>query len=213
MARVAVVHGLGGTAATMQPVADALSALGDEVVAVTLPGHGTTAEDLVGVTWADWVGAVRAAAAGADVVIGQSLGATLALAVAADGAELSLVVAINPPYADEDGLEGLEWRQSRGHEWVDGAPLEEGEAGYDRLPIGALLEMVRGVLSVNLGAVRCPVLLVRGALDDSADPFALDALAAALGGSVTRLDLPASGHVASLGPDVPQLARAVHDRL
>lgn len=213
MPRIVLVHGMGGTAATMQPVADALAELGHDVVPVTLPGHGTTPEALVGVSWDDWSGAVRDAAADADAIVGQSLGATLALAVAADGAALALVVAINPPSADENAVDGLEWRQSRGHEWVDGAPLEEGEVGYERLPITALLAMVRGVLSVNLGAVRCPVLLVRGALDDSADPFALDALAASIGGPVTRLDLPASGHVASLGPDVPLLARAIHDLL
>ncbi|MFZ4720837.1 MAG: alpha/beta hydrolase [Ilumatobacteraceae bacterium] len=206
MARIAVVHGMGGTAATMQPVTDALAALGHEVVAVTLPGHGTDAADLVGVTWADWLAALPV---DVDAVVGQSMGASLAFAGAAAGAPWRAVVAINPPYADEDVLEGLEWRQSRGHDWLDGPPLEEGEVGYARLPIGALVEMVRGVLSTDLGAVRCPVLLAHGAMDDSADPFALDALAASLGGPVTRLELPASGHVASLGPDVPQLAAAI----
>ncbi len=210
MATVAVVHGLGGTGATVQPLADLLAAAGHDVQVVTLPGHGTSPESLVGVGWADWLAAVPTA----DVLVGQSLGASLALAAAAErGADLALVVAINPPTADPDALEGLEWRQSRGHEWIDGPELAAGEEGYTRLPIAALIQMVEGVAALDPALVSVPVLLVQGALDDSADPFALDALAGALRGPVHRLLLPASGHVATLGPDLPQLVGAITELL
>ncbi|MEN9643755.1 MAG: hypothetical protein RL238_424 [Actinomycetota bacterium] len=209
MAVIGLVHGLGGTAATMAPLADALVAVGHEVRSVTLPGHGTDPEDLVGVGWTDWLGAVPHA----DVLVGQSMGATLALTVAAVNHHVQLVVAINPPVADEDVLEGLQWRQSRGHDWVDGPELGDGEIGYTRFPITALIEMVEGVHALDLDAVTTPVLLVRGALDDSVDPMSFDVIAENLGGPVVRLELPGSGHVATLGPDLPLLTATILDLL
>lgn len=206
MAVVGLVHGIGGTAATMEPLAAALAALGHDVQTVTLPGHGTAEQDLMAVQWADWLGAVPAC----EVLVGQSMGASLALAAAADpDRSVRAVVAINPPYADEDSLEGLEWQRSRGHEWADGAPLAEGEAGYARLPLAALEQMVRGVIGTDLTRVTCPVLLVTGALDDSADPYLMDLLAAPIAGPVSRLELANSGHVVTMGPDVAALADGI----
>lgn len=210
MARLVLLHGLGGTGATMSPLADDLRALGHTVVTPTLPGHGTAPDDLVDCTWAQWVAAVQSAVAdiGADVVVGQSMGAALALAAAAG---LAGVVAINPPAADPDALDGLEWRRSRGHDWIDGPPLADGEAGYTRLPIRALIEMVDGVLCTDLSAVTVPVLLITSALDEVVDPASADVVAASLAGEVHRLLLANSGHVAVLGPERAAITRAVHE--
>lgn len=210
MARLVLVHGLGGTGATMGPLADDLRALGHVVVAPTLPGHGTTPEDLVGRTWAQWLAAVRAAVAdgGADVVVGQSMGAVLALAAAED---LAGVVAINPPAADPDALDGLEWHRSRGHDWIDGPPLADGEVGYTTFPINALIEMVAGTLATDLAAVTVPVLLVTSALDEVVDPASADTVAVSLGGAVQRVVLSNSGHVAVLGPERAAITRAIDE--
>jgi len=205
MARIGLVHGLGGSAATMAPLATVLEQHGHEVLAVTLPGHGTDPEDLVGVGWTDWLAAVPHA----EVLIGQSMGAALALTVAAVHDHLRGVVAINMPAADPDGLEGLEWRRSRGHDWVDGPELAPGEVGYTRFPITALVEMVEGVLALDLAAVDCPVLLVNSAHDDVVDPMTAHVVADALSGPVERLTLPHSGHVATMGPDLALLTDAV----
>ncbi len=206
MANVLLLHGLGGTAATMQPLVDGLRALGHTTKAPTLPGHGTVEEDLETVGWSEWLAAAQSLPA--DVIIGQSMGASLALAVAARG-DCRAVVAINPPAPDPDAVDGLEWRQSRGHDRVDGPPLADGEVGYTRLPISALLEMTNGVVATDLGAVTCPVLLVTSALDDVVDPAGADLVAAALSGPVTRLTLAKSGHVATLGPDIDQLLAVI----
>jgi pimeloyl-ACP methyl ester carboxylesterase len=73
--------------------------------------------------------------------------------------------------------------------------------------------MMRGAISLDLTAVEAPVLLVTGALDESADPLLTDAMAEAIGGSVTRLALPNSGHVVTLGPDLPLLVDALERML
>ncbi len=205
MSDIGLVHGLGGTADTMAALARALDALGHTTHLVTLPGHGTVPEDLLRFGWADWLAAVPRA----EVLVGQSLGASLALAAAATRPDVRAVVAINPVTVDLDALEGLEWRRDRGLDWMPGAPLSEGEVGYDRLPIAALIEMVAGVSAVDLAAVTAPVLLVTGALDDTVDPPSLDALIEHVTGPVTRLRLPNSGHVASLGPDRDRLVEAI----
>ncbi len=207
MAEIGLVHGLGGTADTMTPLALALEALGHTTRCITLPGHGTSPEDLLGVGWADWLAAVPVA----EVLVGQSLGASLALAAAATRPEVRAVVAINPIVADPDALEGLEWRRDRGLDWMPGAPLAQGEVGYDRLPIAALIEMVAGVSALDLATVTAPVLLVTGALDDTVDPPALDASIAHVRGPVTRLRLANSGHVATLGPERALLAEAIDE--
>jgi len=201
---VGLLHGLGGTAATMAPLAELLQRRGIEVVCPTLPGHGGSDDALLAATWADWLGA----APHVPVLVGQSMGATLALAAAATRADVQAVIAINPVLADPDAAEGLEWQASRGLEWID-APLADGEPGHARLPVHAVLQMVHGALSVKLAEVRVPVVLATGALDDTADPWALDALASQLGGPVERLVLPGSGHVATFGPDLDLLMEPI----
>jgi carboxylesterase len=209
MAVIGLIHGLGGTAATMRPLADALRERGHEVLTVTLPGHGTDPDDLVGVGWSDWLAAVPHA----DVLVGQSMGASLALTVAAVNHHVIAVVAINAPVIDEEAIEGLEWRRSRGHDWVDAPELASGEAGYTRLPITALIEMAQGVHAIDLDAVSARVLLVNSGHDDVVDPMSADVIAENLGGPVLRLCLPNSGHVATMGPDLSVLVDAIIDFL
>jgi len=190
----------------MQPLVAGLDALGYLAHAPTLPGHGTVAEALETVRWANWMAAAQEWPA--DVIVGQSLGASLALAIAAVGG-CRAVIAINPPAPDPDAADGLEWRQTRGHDWLDGPPLADGEVGYTRLPITALLAMTNGVLGTDFGAVICPVLLVTSALDDVVDPAGAGVMATLVSGPVVRLSLTNSGHVATLGPDVAALLTAI----
>ena len=206
MARVLCLHGLGGTGATMWPLVAHLGSLGHQVFAPTLPGHGSRPEDLLDVGWDDWRDA--ASQWPADVVVGQSMGGSLALAVAAVGSCRG-VVAINPVPPDADALDGLEWRRSRGQEWVDDVPVFPGEVAYDRLPITALAAMAAGVLTIDLAAVVQPVLLVSSADDEVVDPASAATIAVALGGSARRLVLPRGGHTATLGPQRVRLAAAV----
>jgi len=204
---VRCLHGLGGTGATMWPLVAALSDAGHVAIAPTLPGHGSSPEDLAGVSWERWLEC--ASEQPVDVLVGQSAGGTLALALAASQpAGLRGVVAINPVGADPDALDGLEWRRSRGVEWIDAVPAMEGELAYDRLPIGSLVELARGAAATDLGAVRCPVLIVTSRDDEAVDPASADQIAAALGGPVHRLTIP-GGHTATLGASRVELCAAV----
>lgn len=206
MATIALVHGLGGTGATMQPLAAALGGRGHRCLVPTLPGHGTSVDDLRTRTWAEWLAAVPEA----EILVGQSMGAALCLAAAAErGAAVTAVVAINCPAPDPDAVDGIEWRISRGHDLIDGPPLGDGEEGYTQLPLAALLAMTNGILGTDLAAVTAEVTLVSGALDDVVDPSSADVIAAALSRPAQRLTLPHSGHVATLGPDLDTIVAAV----
>ncbi len=207
MARVLCLHGLGGTGATMWPLVAALGQAGHVVHAPTLPGHGSAPADLVGVGWSDWLDA--ALDWPADVVVGQSMGGALALAVAALGARA-----------------GRSWRSTRrlripmrSTAWSGGSPaatsgLEDtptfpGETAYTRLPTSALLAMASGIGSIDLGAVTCPVLLVSSRHDEVVDPASASVIAAALGGPVHRVTLEHGSHVATLDADRARLCTAV----
>lgn len=194
-----LIHGLGGTPSVMEPLAVALAAQGWSVEVPLLPGHGTTPEDLVGVTWAEWLAALPAC----RVAIGQSMGGTLALAAGATRG----VVCINAlGHSDPDVvLEG---------EWFDaGSPdiraADVIDDAYDRLPVSTMREMMRGVESLDLAAITVPVLVVTSADDAVLDPYHSDVIASSVCGPVERLRLPRSGHVATLDLDAPMLIDAV----
>lgn len=208
MTRVLCLHGLGGTGATMWPIVAACTDADLTTLAPTLPGHGTKPADLIGITWSEWLDAARSWEA--DVIVGQSLGANLAMQLAVER-RCRALVCINPVAADPDALEGLEWRKDRGHEWTNVAQSTVGEIAYDRLPIGALIAMTEGVASIDLSAIEQPVLLVTSIQDDLQDPESADGIADALGGVVQRLRLRKSGHVATLDVERPLLQAAVVD--
>jgi len=55
---VLLVHGFTATPWEMRPLADFLADRGIASLAVRLPGHGTSPEDLAGRQWEEWLGAV-----------------------------------------------------------------------------------------------------------------------------------------------------------
>jgi carboxylesterase len=206
MARVLCLHGLGGTGATMWPIVGHLTTAQHTAFAPTLPGHGGAPDDLVGIEWSQWLDAAREWPA--DVVVGQSMGAMLALSLAAEG-RCGAVVAINPLAPDPDAVDGIEWRMSRGTEWHDVGPSAVGEHAYERLPMAALLAMQTGILGLDITAVRVPVLIVTSALDDVVDPASSDVVAGAIAGPVQRLTLDRSGHVATLDVQRDEVGHAI----
>jgi carboxylesterase len=97
-----LLHDFGGSPNTLRAWGQALADEGIEVSIPRLPGHGTRWKDLNRTTFDDWLAAAREAVEAASVdrpavhVLGLGLGATLALALAAEGAPVAGVVAVNP---------------------------------------------------------------------------------------------------------------------
>jgi carboxylesterase len=93
-AGVLLIHGLTGTPAEMRLVGRGLNRAGFDVYGMQLAGHCGDADDLIATGWKDWYASVQAAAEryaqGLDhlFVAGLSMGAVLALKLAADRPDL-----------------------------------------------------------------------------------------------------------------------------
>jgi len=219
---VVCLHGLGGTPHSVLPITAAVHDAGYPTIAPKLPGHGATPADLTTCTWATWLDAVDAAVSElrhrcrAVALIGQSMGASLALQLATKRSDIVGVAAINALVspADPDAVEHLEHLISRGRTMQPaGQPdLRDPHAhdsAYPELPLHALLELANGGGAVYelLPAITCPVLVVSSDHDGIVDPANSDTLAARLGGPVARLRLANSAHVAALDLDRERLCR------
>ena len=219
-----VLHGFGGTPATVRPVGEALARAGLSVAVPRLPGHGTDVADLVPRRFADWAAAAErahrelAASCSALVVVGQSMGAALACGLAARHGEVAGVVAVNPLVLPPDPAMVAMVRSmlEAGEIVVDGgrpdlADPDATEICYGQTPLAALLSLYEGLeeLQASLPRVVCPVLVLTSVEDHVVDPANSDHLAAAVGGPVQRVALERSYHVATLDHDKGLVASRV----
>lgn len=101
---VFLIHGLGGTQYDLGSMHKRLKNAGFVTHSLTLPGHGTTPEDLVGVTAEDWMDAVRVKyhevmAQHEEVhVMGMCMGSLLAIeTVKREGHTRGKLIALAPP--------------------------------------------------------------------------------------------------------------------
>lgn len=87
---VLALHGFGATPHEVHVVVEIAARLGLRALAPLLPGHGSSVYDLARTRFADWRGAAERAlgelygAAGPVIIVGSSMGALLALDLAAD---------------------------------------------------------------------------------------------------------------------------------
>ena len=220
---VLVLHGFTGNPSSMRPLAVRLADAGLAVELPRLPGHGTSVDDMVSTTWADWSGAAEAAyldLAGrcdAVAVVGLSMGATLACWLAERHVEVTGVAVINPLVtAPEASLVSLINEMLATGTTVapgigsDIAKPDNQELAYPETPLAAVLSLYEaaGAVGANLGAVRCPVLLFSSRQDHVVSATNGDLVVAESGGRVERVWLERSAHVATLDWDAPQLEAA-----
>lgn len=208
-----VVHGFTGSPASMRGVADALVAAAFDVELPRLPGHGTTVEDMLTTTWHDWAGEVDAAwrtlAERVErlVVVGQSMGATLALSLALARPDTSGLVCINPAtrLRDADTMAMID-------ELIeDGPPVVPGEGSdiadpdgtdiaYPGTPLAPLRSLlIEGIAPIThrFGELKMPLRLFTSRQDHVVEPADSEYLAARYGGPVDHVWLERSYHVAT----------------
>ncbi len=216
-----VVHGFTGTPATVRPVAEALVDAGFSVAVPRLPGHGTAIADMVPTRFTDWSAAVEdayvtlARSCSRVVVVGQSMGATLACRLAARHPEIAGVVAVNPLVEPVDPeLKELVQLLLDAGEVVgagtgrDLADPNATDIAYWGSPLAAALSLYEALddLQPELARIACPVLIITSAEDHVVPPRNSDSLAALVHGPVERLRLERSYHVATLDHDKDLLA-------
>ncbi|MGE3271296.1 MAG: alpha/beta hydrolase [Chloroflexota bacterium] len=180
---VLLVHGFTGSPAEMRPVAEALAAHGIGSEGIRLRGHGTHPDDMLGCTYQDWIEDVEAALDRLltqyqqAIIVGLSMGGTLALNVAARRANDSRVVGVVPicsPLVLDDWRLGLVRFVSRFVKWQGwGVPdIKDRSAwdrhvGYRRFRLGTvtcLLDLMQETRE-RLAAVRQPILVAQARED------------------------------------------------
>jgi carboxylesterase len=225
---VLLCHGFTGDPRSTRPLARHLDDAGFAVVALRLPGHGTSVRDLAGTRYADWVRHVEdvtdelLARCDAVVLLGLGSGGTLVLDVAGRR-DVVGVVTVNAPVLDRDHalarlpplLRHVVPAVPRG---LVGRPAGDvarpgvGEHAERRVPARAAHSLERAIPRVRaqLGRVTAPALVAWSPQDHTVAPDNAAAILAGLASDdVTEVVLERSYHVATLDWDAELLADAV----
>jgi carboxylesterase len=224
-----IVHGFTGSPQSMRPLAEAFAAAGYTVELPLLPGHGTTVEDMLTTSWADWSAAIEAAYQDLArrcervVVAGLSMGGTLTVWLAVNHPEIAAIVPINAAVSlDPDLAAGVQSLVDAGQEVMDAigndvADPEVTELAYDKTPLRPLLSLAGAIgdIAAGLPTIRCPTLVIVSEQDHVVPPQSSEMIANSVGGPVEVLRLERSYHVATIDFDrdrINQAAVAFADR-
>ncbi len=218
---VLLLHGLTGSPFEVRPVAERLHAAGVRCLAPLLPGHeGPHA--LAATSWRDWLdgarGALEALGEGRrTLVVGSSMGALLACALAAESpgrvdglALLAPALELTPAgrlaawLARRTPLASL-WTlvPKRGGSDVADPVMRAANPCLDAVPlrsVGELAELEEHVERL-LARVRCPVLVVAGARDHTVTLAGARRLARRIGERARLVVLPRSQHLVAIDRD------------
>jgi carboxylesterase len=227
-----LLHGFTATPHDMRFLAERLHAHGYTASAVQLAGHGTSAEDLERCTWRDWYASARhglielQACAPQVVVVGQSMGALLALKLAVDYPGVIGGVALLSP-ALVVSNRWLPWiaptlplllpflgrRRYLSKEQSDIAdPRARAQSpSYTRIPLRALRELDRLQHQVRklLPDVRKPLLVIHSRQDHTCPVENVTILEHAVRGAVHAVLLNDSYHVISIDVERQRVATEV----
>ena len=183
---ILLIHGFTSGPHEMLPLGEALSGDNYTISIPLLPGHGTTPADLAELTWPEWFGYVKESLftlrkqCSRVIVIGQSMGGTLALHLAAhfqvDGvvslatgmilkekkAVFLPLAAIFKKYRNKD--DGPDIRDDA--ERIRLKPLS-----YDKTPLKAALQLKKlfDHVHLDLAEIYSPVLLIHSVNDHVTD--------------------------------------------
>lgn len=204
-AAVLLVHGFTATPWEMRPLAADLRIRGFAGLAVCLPGHGTTPEDLAGRRWEEWLDAVirgydlLAARYPRVFAVGLSTGSLLLLALARQRSPAGLVL-LSPylrlrhrlaPFAG-----WLRYLKPYQHRPLTG---EEANHYYERRPLAGVHQINRLIraISPRLRELTLPVLAIHGEGDQTIDIDSGRRLIEQIGSSVKVYE--------RLGPEAPHV--------
>lgn len=227
---VVVVHGFTGNPVSTRPLGERLHADGFTVEVIRLPGHGTTAREMAGTRYADWLAAVEQAhddlAQRCEQValVGLSMGGTLCLDVAARR-DVAAVATINAQVLNIAGplarlapiLQHLVPMVPARLAGVTPDDIKGGgtEKAYGHVPARAGHSLSRALPRVRaqLSDLTAPVLVCWSTEDHTVPPDNSRRLVEMLPGEVRQLELPNSYHVATLDLDQDVLFQTISDFL
>ena len=207
-----VVHGFTGDPSSMREIAEVFGAAGFHVELPRLAGHGTSVEEMAGTRWADWtrdaenaLGELRKRCSKV-VVVGLSMGGAITLWLASRHADLSGIVCINPTTKSSPAkLAGARLAVKAGKKFAPaiGSDISDPavkETSYDANPLEPAISLFADglkPLSKTYGSIKVPLLLFTATNDHVVSPKESDFLASKYAGSIERVVLEHSFHVAT----------------
>ena len=224
-----LLHGLTGSPFELRPVAERLAQAGVHCLAPLLPGH-ESAEALARTSWQDWVAGAREALrqlgeARRTLVVGSSMGALAACALAAespgrvDGLALLAPALELMPFGKVAGwlsrhtpvAQFLPNIHKRGGSDVGDRVMRAANPCMHAIPFRAVAELQAFQKHVDalLPRVRCPALVVAGALDGTVTVAGARRMAGRLGGGARFVVLPRSRHLVGIDFDRDRCAADV----
>ena len=194
---VVLVHGLLATPGELKPLGIKLQALGYNVIACRLKGHGTSPWDLHERTWQDWYQSVRQSIKIAHCystkvhLVGFSSGALLALMSAANrNFNIQSVTACSTPLTFKDPLVNFvkvadvtnklfkKFSNSEGiMPFKDNSP-EHPHLNYQHVPIAAIHQLLILIKKTRqkIKKLHCPTFLLQADNDPVVDPASMEEL-------------------------------------
>lgn len=229
-----LVHGFTGSPWEMRFLGDTLQSHGHTVSGVRLAGHGTQPQDMEACAWTDWYGSVEAAfdelAQQVDrvFVIGQSMGALLALELVARHPDRIQALALLAP-ALITSMSWLPWvtpliptvltltgertrfLPKKGGSDIADDTMRRAIPSYDATPLRSVgqLTALQEHVRRRLPDIRRPVLVVHSRQDHTCPLENVAILQRELPGSVRCLILRDSYHVISIDLEREQVATEV----
>ena len=207
-----VVHGFTGDPSSMREIAEVFGAAGFHVELPRLAGHGTNVEEMMDTRWADWSRDAENALSelrkrcSKVVVVGLSMGGALTLWLASRHADLSGIVCINPTTKSSPAkLAGARLAVKAGKKFAPaiGSDISDPavkETSYDANPLEPAISLFADglkPLSKTYGSIKVPLLLFTATNDHVVSPKESDFLASKYAGSIERVVLERSFHVAT----------------
>ncbi|MGO1397082.1 MAG: alpha/beta hydrolase [Brevibacterium yomogidense] len=222
---ILLLHGFTGSPSSMRPLAESLSDTSATLSIPRLPGHGGTWQQLRKTGWDQWrQAAIAAYDEAADehpgvIVVGQSMGGALALALGIDRRP-EAIVTVNPALHVDSPLAPalpLLWPFVATIPSIGGDIEKPGviEGANDRTPVRAVASMHRGLagLREELWMIDCPVTVCLSGRDGVVSPRSFRTLRSRLSSSARTVALRRSRHVATLDHDADVIAGEIRRAL
>jgi carboxylesterase len=227
---VVAFHGFGGTTREVELCTEIAEEVGLAALARSLPGHGSHARDLAKTRFADWViGAESAfeelAKAGPVIAAGISMGSLMAahLAIAHPDRVRGLVLLANaawlrPPLAFALRAGGIlripDFLMRKSGSDIADPEARRTQISYTADPVRAAIDLERSarLMRERFAQIRCPTLIIHGALDQVCPVENAWRVANLLGTSDVRVVImPRSHHIVTRDVEKAEVARELRN--
>jgi carboxylesterase len=217
-----LIHGFTATTVEVSWLGEFLNGKGHPVLMPLLPGHGTTPEDLNAMKYQDWIDCVESAyldlSSRVDHVIagGESMGAVLALHLAAKHPEIKALLLYSP------ALQVPMLKKSRWLRWIMPIIMKQNYddempwQGYTVYPLKAAFEFYKMQQTVRgkLSDIKNPLAIFHSKYDRTIDPNVSDFIFNGVSSMEKKMFyMGNSGHVMLLDREFDQIALMTYDYL